>query len=110
MEICNLCKKQFVIKTIIAVINLRSREIENELHLSKSIVSRHFTGEKNRLEIDIFVIEIYFSNLIPIVRLICDSYILASRISVHFSARLRFTSDNQRFQLFEKKLICGFLL
>ena len=53
MEICNLCKKQFVIKTIIAVINLRSREIENELHLSKSIV----TGEKNRLEIDIFVIE-----------------------------------------------------
>lgn len=57
MEICNLCKKQFVIKTIIAVINLRSREIENELHLSKSIVSRHFTGEKNRMEIDIFVIE-----------------------------------------------------
>lgn len=57
METCDFCKKQFVIKTIISVINLKSREIENELHLSKSIVSRHLTGEKNRPEIDVYIIE-----------------------------------------------------
>ena len=57
MEICNFCKKQFIIKTIMTIINLKSRDIENELHLSKSIVSRHITGKMNRPEIDIYIVE-----------------------------------------------------
>ncbi len=57
METCAYCRKVIVIKAIMAMVNLKSRDIENELHLSKSIVSRHMRGEKNRPEIDIYIIE-----------------------------------------------------
>ena len=57
MEICAFCKKQYVIKTILAITNLKSKEIEHDLHLSKNIVSRHLSGEKPRTEIDIYIIE-----------------------------------------------------
>lgn len=57
METCAYCKKQFVIKTIVATIDIHSKDIETNLHLSKNIVSRHLTGEKNRPEIDIYIVE-----------------------------------------------------
>ena len=57
METCAYCRKVLVIKAIMAMVNLKSRDIDNELHLSKSIVSRHMRGEKNRPEIDIYIIE-----------------------------------------------------
>ena len=57
METCAYCRKVLVIKAIMAMVNLKSRDIENELHLSKSIVSRHMRGENNRTEIDIYIIE-----------------------------------------------------
>ena len=57
METCDFCRKQFVIRTIVSVINLKSRDIENGLHLSRSVVSRHLAGEKNRPEIDIYIVE-----------------------------------------------------
>lgn len=43
METCAYCRKVLVIKAIMAMVNLKSRDIENELHLSKSIVSRHMS-------------------------------------------------------------------
>lgn len=42
------------------MLDLKSKEIEAVLHLSKSVVSRHMTGEKNNIEIDIFIIEKVF--------------------------------------------------
>lgn len=57
MEICAYCRKQLVIKSIVAITNLKSKDIEDGLHLSKSIVSRHLRGEINKPEIDIFVVE-----------------------------------------------------
>jgi len=57
METCDFCKKQFVIRTIVSIINLKSKDIERDLHLSRSVVSRHLTGEKNKPEIDVYIIE-----------------------------------------------------
>ena len=57
METCAYCKKQIVMKSIVAITNLKSRDIEKNLHLSKSIVSRHLRGEINKPEIDIYIVE-----------------------------------------------------
>lgn len=57
MEICAYCRKQLVIKSIVAITNLKSKDIEDQLHLSRSIVSRHMRGEINKPEIDIFIVE-----------------------------------------------------
>ena len=57
MEICDLCKKQLVMKSIIAVIDLKVIDIAKDLHISKSLISRHLTGELERPEVDIYIIE-----------------------------------------------------
>jgi len=47
-------------KILTSIINLKSKDIETGLHLSKSVVSRHMTGERNRPEIDVYIIEKVF--------------------------------------------------
>ncbi len=60
MNNCAYCQKKIVIKVMTSIINLKSKDIEAVLHLSKSVISRHMTGEHNRPEIDIFIIEKVF--------------------------------------------------
>ena len=60
MQNCAYCKKRIVTKVIVSIINLKSKEIEKVLNLSKSVVSRHMTGENIKPEIDIYIIEQVF--------------------------------------------------
>lgn len=60
MKNCAYCQKQVIVKVITSIINLKSSEIEDVLHVSKSVVSRHLSGERIRPEIDIFIIEKVF--------------------------------------------------
>ena len=57
MEICALCKKQLVMKSIIAIIDLKTTEIAKALHTSQSLISRHLIGEIDKPEVDIYIIE-----------------------------------------------------
>ncbi len=57
MEICALCKKQLVMKSIIAIIDLKTTEIAQALHTSQSLISRHLIGEIDKPEVDIYIIE-----------------------------------------------------
>ena len=57
MNNCINCQKKFIEKTIVSVMDIKSKEIESVLHLSKSVVSRHMTGEKNNIDVDIYIIE-----------------------------------------------------
>lgn len=60
MNNCANCHKKIIVKIIVSMIDLKSKDIETVLHLSKSVVSRHMTGEKNNTAIDIFIIEKVF--------------------------------------------------
>lgn len=57
MNSCIICQKKIIVKLITTIINLKSKDIETVLHLSKSVVSRHMTGEKNNIDINIYIIE-----------------------------------------------------
>ena len=57
METCALCKKQLVMKSILAIIDLKTTEIAEGLHISQSLISRHLLGEIERPEVDIYIIE-----------------------------------------------------
>lgn len=61
MKNCASCKKQIIIKMITTMLDLKSKEIETRLHLSKSVVSRYMTGERGCEEIDLFFIEKIFN-------------------------------------------------
>ena len=57
METCALCKKQLVMKSILAIIDLKTTEIAKALHTSQSQISRHLLGEIEKPEVDIYIIE-----------------------------------------------------
>ncbi|MCD7780068.1 MAG: hypothetical protein LUH05_05290 [Candidatus Gastranaerophilales bacterium] len=57
---CGSCQKRIIIKVITSMINLKSKDIETGLHMSRSVVSRHMTGERYNPEIDIYIIEKVF--------------------------------------------------
>lgn len=57
METCALCKKQLVMKSIMAIIDLRTTEIAHAIHTSQSQISRHLLGEIEKPEVDIYIIE-----------------------------------------------------
>ena len=57
METCAYCKKQIVMKQIVAVIDLKTTEIAEHLHISQSLISRHLCGEIDRPEVDIYIVE-----------------------------------------------------
>ena len=60
MNNCANCNKKIIVKIITSIIDLKSKDIESVLHLSKSVVSRHIKKKKNNTEIDIFIIEKVF--------------------------------------------------
>ena len=57
MNTCAYWQKKMIIKLITATMDLKSKDIQEGLNMSKSVVSRHFTGEKENIDIDIFIIE-----------------------------------------------------
>ena len=57
MEICALCKKQLVMKSLFALLNLKTTEVATILHTSQSSISRHLIGEIEKPEVDIYIIE-----------------------------------------------------
>ena len=60
MKNCADLPKKIVLNMITAAYDVQSKELEKALHISKSVVSRHMTGERNYPEIDIFLIEKIF--------------------------------------------------
>lgn len=57
MDNCTYCKKQMAVKILVSMMDMKSKEIEVALHISKSVVSRHLRGERNYPKIDIYIIE-----------------------------------------------------
>ncbi len=57
MTNCVTCQKKMIVKLVVTILNLKSKEIEAQLNLSKSVVSRYMTGERKCYDIDIFIIE-----------------------------------------------------
>lgn len=57
MNTCAYCQKKMIMKLITATLNLKLKDIQNGLNISKSVISRHFTGEKENMDIDIYIIE-----------------------------------------------------
>lgn len=57
MKNCDFCRKQILIRAVSNILDLKSKEIQTQLHLSKSVVSRYMTGERGCIEIDIYLIE-----------------------------------------------------
>ena len=60
MSDCVYCKKQVLTKIIFSLLDLKSKEIQMDLHISKSVVSRYLTGERGCPEIDLYIIEKIF--------------------------------------------------
>jgi hypothetical protein len=60
MKNCDFCKKQLLVRLITTTLNVKSKEIEMNLNLSKSVVSRYMTGERGCIDIDIYIIEKIF--------------------------------------------------
>ena len=57
METCCSCRKQLIMKSIVAIIDLKTKDIADGLHISPSLISRHLCGEIERPEVDIFIVE-----------------------------------------------------
>lgn len=60
MEKQNQIPRKIIIKVIVAMCAITSKEIQDNVHISKSYVSRYFNGERNCIEIDIYIIEKIF--------------------------------------------------
>ncbi len=60
MSNCVYCKKQILTKFIFSLLDLKSKEIQMALNISKSVVSRYLTGERRCPEIDLYIIEKIF--------------------------------------------------
>ncbi len=60
MKTTTIEEKQLLIKVMIAALDLKSSDIEEHLHVSRSVVSRHLRGEREYPAIDIFIIESFF--------------------------------------------------
>lgn len=56
MDTCDICKKKLLLKCIKAIYNVTSTDISEELHISKSVVSRHIVGERYSVLVDKYFI------------------------------------------------------
>ena len=57
---CDYCKRRVLKQVIISLFNLKSKDIQADLNISKSAVSRYMTGTRNSVIIDIYIIEKVF--------------------------------------------------
>ena len=60
METISYDQKHIIIKVMVASLDLKSSDIEEQLHISRSVVSRHLRGEREYPSIDIYIIEKFF--------------------------------------------------
>ena len=60
MELYVNSQVQTIRRVVVAILDIKSKEIQSNLNLSKSVVSRHLRGESCCPEIDIFIIEKVF--------------------------------------------------
>lgn len=60
METISYDQKHIIIKVMVASLDLKSSDIEEQLHISRSVVSRHLRGEREYPPIDIYIIEKFF--------------------------------------------------
>jgi len=57
----NYVPKKFLRKVIAALCSITAKEIQEAVHVSSGYVSRHLNGDRNCLEIDIYMIERAFN-------------------------------------------------
>lgn len=57
MKNCSKCQKRFFVKMMASAMNIKQKDIITDLHLSQSVVSRHLLGQKDTLDIDIYIFE-----------------------------------------------------
>ncbi len=57
MSNCVCQKKSIILKMIMALLDLKAGDIAKETHTSFSLVSRHISGERQNINIDIYLIE-----------------------------------------------------
>ncbi len=60
MPNCDYSQRQIITKFIVSLLDLKSKEIQTNLNISKSVVSRYMTGERGCPQIDIYLIEKVF--------------------------------------------------
>lgn len=56
MDKCDICKKKLLLKCIKAIYDIKSTDISKELYVSKSLVSKHMTGERYSILVDKYLI------------------------------------------------------
>ena len=61
MKTININPKRVLTVVAILLYNLSSKDIQEKVHVSKSVVSRHLLGERDCQEINLFIIEKIFS-------------------------------------------------
>jgi len=65
MKNLKLTEEKITLKrVIVAFLNIKSKDLETNLHISKSLVSRHLSGERRCPEIDIYIIEKSFGIIV----------------------------------------------
>lgn len=60
MPNCDYSQRQIITRFIVSLLDLKSKEIQTNLNISKSVVSRYMTGERGCPQIDIYLIEKVF--------------------------------------------------
>lgn len=53
-------QKLILVRVMVASLDLKSSDIEKQLNISRSVVSRHLRGERDYPPIDMFLVEKFF--------------------------------------------------
>ena len=53
-------QKLILVRVMVASLDLKSGDIEKQLNISRSVVSRHLRGERDYPPIDMFLVEKFF--------------------------------------------------
>ena len=60
MPNCVICQKKLIVQIIVSMLNIKPKVLENDLHISRSLISKYMTGERRCPAIDIYIIEKIF--------------------------------------------------